>query len=302
MIEFIQHKNLKWYHLLNPSEEDFKYLMDTFPFHPLDIEDCRSKSQRPKVDIYDGYYFMILHFPYFDKINKFLKTKEIKIFWGKDYIITVGNSHWVVKNLFNTAEKNPMLKEELLSGTSDILLYKILERLMSESQILLNKISNEVELINLYLFNKNAEKTIERISITRRNLILLNTIFKPQLRLFHKFESGDVKGFAPDMEEYWSNILDYYQKIWDMIEDYEELIEGLSKTFDSLQANRTNEIMKVLTFISTTLLPLTFLTGLYGMNIGLPLQNSPYSFHILIGIMISIVLFLVLYFRRRKWI
>jgi magnesium transporter len=302
MIEFIQHKNLKWYHILNPSDEDFKYLMDNFPFHPLDIEDCRSKSQRPKVDIYDDYYFIILHFPYFDKVNKFLKTKEIKIFWGKDYIITVGNSHWVVKNLFNTAEKNPMLKEELLSGTSDILLYKILERLMSESQILLNKISNEVELINLYLFNKNAEKTIERISVSRRNLILLNTIFKPQLRVFHKFESGDVKGYADDMEEYWGNILDYYQKIWDMIEDYEELIEGLSKTFDSLQANKTNEIMKVLTFISTTLLPLTFLTGLYGMNIGLPLQNHPYSFYFLIGIMIAIVLFLVLYFRKRKWI
>jgi magnesium transporter len=302
MIETIKYNKLTWYHILNPSEEDLSFLIEKFDFHPLDIEDCRSKSQRPKIDIYEDYYFLILHFPYFDKINKFLKTKEVKIFWGSDYIITIGNSHWVVKNLFNTTEKNPALKEELLSNSSDLFLYKILERLMSETMTLLNRMSNEVELINLDLFSKKAERTIERISVTRKNIILLNTIFKPQLRVFHKFESGDVKGFAEDMEEYWGNILDYYQKIWDQIEDYAELIEGLSKTFDSLQANKSNEIMKVLTFISTTLLPLTFITGLYGMNIGLPLQNHPYSFLILCLTMVTIVLFLILFFKKKQWI
>ena len=72
-----------------------------------------------------------------------------------------------------------------------------------------------------------------------------------QLPVFNKFESGEIEGFAENMEEYWGNILDYYQKMWDLIEDYSELIEGYSKTFDSMQANRTNEIVKILTLISS---------------------------------------------------
>lgn len=213
----------------------------------------------------------------------------------------MGNSHWVIRDLFNRAKENAKLKEELLSDSSDKLLYKILEKILSETFILLSKIGEEVDTISRELFSKKAEKTIERISFTRKNIILLDTIFKPQLRLFHKFESGEIKGFAEDMEEYWGNILDHYQKIWDLVEDDKELIEGLSKTFDSLQTNRINEIMKVLTFISTTLLPLTFITGLYGMNVNLPYQNHPYAFWIVAGMMFLILGFLFYFFKRRRW-
>lgn len=301
MIDTIESGKLKWYHILNPSEDDLNYLKDNFHFHPLDIEDCRSINQRPKIDIYDDYYFMILHFPYLDKANKFVRTKEVKIFWGKDYIISIGKSHWVIKNLFNSFKENAVKHDKNISGSSDGLLYTILDRLMVETYSLLLRLGGEVELINRELFNKKAEKTIERISVTRKNIILINTIFKPQLRLFHKFESGDIKGYADDMEEYWGNILDYYQKMWDMVEDYAELIEGLSKTFDSLQTNRINEIMKILTFFSSIMLPLTMITGMYGMNIGLPFQGHPYAFWMVFGFMGLIVISLVIYFKRKGW-
>jgi magnesium transporter len=103
------------------------------------------------------------------------------------------------------------------------------------------------------------------------------------------------------MEDYWGNILDYYKQLWDLTEDYAELIEGLSQTFDSLQANRTNEIMKILTLISSILLPLTFLTGLYGMNVNLPLQDDPRSFWIVIAAMLGIAFFMIMFFKRKKW-
>ncbi len=307
MIETIRFGTLKWHHIINPTEENLQFLKDNFHFHPLDIEDCLSVTQRPKIDIYDDYYFLILHFPSIDKTNRFIRTKEVKIFWGKDYIITIGTSHWVVKDLFektlqSLSEEQSHKNPDALSGTSDAILYKILYRLMDESYTMLNKLGYEMELINRNLFERHAEKIIERISIARRNIIHINTIFKPQRGLFHKFESGEIKGYAENMEEYWGNILDYFQKMWDMVEDYEELIEGLSKTFDSMQANRTNEIMRVLTFISTTLLPLTFITGLYGMNVGLPLQNHPLSFWLLIGMMVLIVVSLIFWFKRKKWL
>ncbi len=303
MIETIKFNNFSWMHILNPSDENFDYLMDNYDFHPLDIEDCRSKVQRPKIDIYDDYYFLILHFPCFDKANKFLEIKEVKVFWGKDFIITIGNSHWIVKKFFNSVKEDiEAFKEELSSETSDALLYEIMERLMKDTLSLLGRIGNEVDQINYGLFNDKSQKIIEKVSITRKNIILLDTSFRPQLRLFHKFESGEIKGFAEDMEEYWGNILDYYQKSWDMIEDNKELIEGLAKTFDSLQTNRINEIMKMLTLISTVMLPMTFIASLYGMNVGLPLQHHPEAFLVVCIAMGIIVVGFLWFFIKKRWL
>lgn len=302
MIEKLKIGTLKWYHILNPSEDNLDFLKDNFHFHPLDIEDCRSVvNQRPKIDVYDDYYFMILHFPNFDKQNKFLNIKEVKIFWGEDFVITIGKSHWVVSEMFAEGKTQETKGDDFEVGTSDQLLYYILERLMKSTQIIIKKIGDNLDAINRELFNIRAERTIEMISYIRKNMIMLNTMFKPQLPLFGKFESGQIEGFADNMEDYWGNILDYYKMMYDMTEDYGELIEGLSQTFDSLQANRTNEIIKILTLISSILLPLTFLTGLYGMNVDLPLQSDPRSFWIVIGAMLVIVSFMYFLFKRKKW-
>ena len=227
MIETIKIGTLKWHHVLNPSEQDLEYLQNQFHFHPLDIEDCRSLiNQRPKIDIYDDYYFLILHFPYFDKTNNFLRTREEKIFWGRDFVITLGKAHWVVSELFRMTRSKIERREEMDFATSDALLYRILEYLMKESYILIRRIGDQVDQAGRMLFQRKTLPTIEKISITRRNTIILNTIFKPQLPVFNKFETGEIEGYAESMEEYWGNILDHYQKIWDLIEDYSELIEG----------------------------------------------------------------------------
>ena len=192
--------------------------------------------------------------------------------------------------------------KEMLSS-SDLLLYHILDRLMLETYTLIMRVGAEVDLINYDIFNKKARSIIELISVTRRNIILLNTTFKPQLRVLHMFEGGAIKGFVDpevlDMEDYWGNILDQYQKMFDSIEDYGELIEGLSQTFDSLQANRTNEIMKVLTYFSTIMLPLTVVTGFFGMNLEFPFNPNVTSFWIVIGAMVVVTILLIIFFQRR---
>jgi len=276
-------------------------LENTFHFHALDIEDCRQINQRPKIDVYDDYYFLILNFPNFDRQNLFVKPKEVKIFWGEDYIITVGKTHWTIENLFKEAKKQEERGEDFEIATSDALLYTMMERLMTQAVYLLRKVGLELELINRELFNTRAETIIERLSATRKNIIVLNTMFKPQLRVFNKFESGSIQGFADNMEDYWGNILDYYNKIWDMTEDYGELIEGLSTTFDSMQTNKTNEIMKILTLISSIVLPLTFLTGLYGMNVTLPLQEERTAFWILLALMVILSVGMITYFKKKHW-
>ena len=209
-----------------------------------------------------------------------------------------------MSQLFNEYEERLHNNEEVNIESSDKLLYRILEKLITESVYLLRKVGLDVELINRELLQEKQVKIIERISITRKNLILINTIFKPQLRLFQLFENGKIRGVTEDveyMEDYWGNILDSYQKVWDMTEDYEELIEGLSQTFDSMQTNKTNETMKILTIISSIILPLTFITGLYGMNVELPFQDKAWAFYGLIGVMAVVGVVFICIFKKRKW-
>lgn len=305
MIETIQYKALRWLDITNPSEDDYRVLLDDFHFHPLDIEDCRGTNQRPKIDEYDDYYFLILHFPYFDKGNKFIRIREVKIFWGRDYIITVGKAHWVVKKFFDEINDDLADGDAATQGmmaTSDQLLYHILNRLMLETNTLVQRVGAEVDLINYDIFNRRARSIIEQISVTRRNVILLNTTFRPQLRVLHMFESGGIKGFVDpekiDMEDYWGNILDQYQKMFDSIEDYGELIEGLAKTFDSLLTNRTNDIMRVLTYFNTIMLPLTLVTGFFGMNVDFPFLANTTAFWIILGALVLLMVTIIILFRR----
>ena len=152
MIETLAVGKLKWHHITDPTEEDFVELKEKFHFHPLDIEDCRSVNQRPKIDIYDDYYFLILQYPDFDRQDKFIFPKEVKLFWGKDYIITLERKRWHVSQLFNeySERDDETLTKEL--ATSDILLYRIIEKLMKESLYLLKKIGFELEMLNKELF------------------------------------------------------------------------------------------------------------------------------------------------------
>lgn len=299
MIETIKYGTISWSHITKPTENDFKYLIDTYPFHPLDIDDCKStKFLRPKADIYVDYYFMNFHFPVFDKSNTFIEIREMKVFWGKDYLITLGKSHWIVKDLFDIEKRDKKMEV----SSSDILLYNILNQLTKMTQNIVERVEEDVNECGRLIFSKKAEKPIRRISITQKNIIALNTMFKPQLPLFSRLQNGSIEGFADDMEDYWGNILDYYQKIWDVVEDCGELIRGYSTTFDSLQVNKTNEVIKILTLISSVLLPVTFIASLYGMNINLPFQNSTNSFFIISSGMVFIILLMAGYFKYKDWI
>ena len=172
MIEAIEHKQLKWQHITNPTEEDYDYLLETYEFHPLDIEDCKSNNQRPKIDEYNNYYFLILHFPYFEKDGKSIRVREVKIFWGKDYIITIGKPHWAVKQYFDDLRQDIAQHDEDAQeamGCSDLLLYNILNRLMPP---LSNMCSTRSWGLNVVLSRMMLRRVIEMPSMMLRARLL----------------------------------------------------------------------------------------------------------------------------------
>lgn len=299
MIGRINYGGVTWTHLVKPTDADFNEIIRVYNFHPLTIEDCKTTNHRPKIDKYDDYYFLNLHFPYFvDKIQTLVDIKEVKIFWGKNFVVTIGKTEWLFTKEF---EKEKIAEKRMTISSSDELLYILIDKVMKATQKLVDKIDSEVDDCGKNIFGRKAKKIIEHISLTRKNVIIMNTMFKPQLAIFRKLNTGVIKGFADNMENYWGSIQDYYQNIWDTVEDAGELIKGYSKTFDSLQVNKTNEVMKILALVSAILLPITFISSVYGMNIKLPIQDNPNLFIYLGSVMITIILIMLSFFRYKKW-
>lgn len=306
MIENITLNGLTWLNILNPTEEDFSALVKKYDFHPLDIEDCRSKVQRPKYENYDDYKFLVLQFPVMKRRGYRLTIEETDIFWGKDYIITLHSENLsILTDLFNELNKDKEKSSKYFSNGPDYLLYKILNDMVLAIFPLIKKISNEIDYIDTSFEDIKASKLIDRISALRRNIIYLQTSLKPQKGLFLLFENQFKTQDDVEMDIYWGDLGDSIGKLLDMAEDFQELTEGLYSSIDTLLTYRMNSIMKTLTIFNVIMLPLTFITGFYGMNIRLPLQESFGGSLIAVsavsGIMVVIAISMLVYFKIRKF-
>jgi magnesium transporter len=149
-----------------------------------------------------------------------------------------------------------------------------------------------------------VRRTVQEISIVRRDIISFRRIVKPLIPVVNSLERKNRPFLRGDMEEYFGDVADGLSRIWDTLEEFKEVIEGLSDTISTLTNNRINEIIKVLTIISVILLPLTLITGLFGMNVDFPggWEHEPYAFELILGSMLVVMIAMLAYFRWRKWI
>jgi magnesium transporter len=306
MTERLIHNKLTWININNPTPDDLEDLKLKYDFHDLDLEDCRSKVQRPKFEDYEEYKFFVLHFPVHHHGNYRLGMEEIDIFWGKDYLVTLHTNRLPKMNeLFHLAQSNQDIQDLYFSKGCDYLLYKILHEMTLTIFPFMTQISLEIDYLDTHFTSVKPSKVIERISALRRNIIFLQTSLKPQRAIFLIFENQLADQEEKDMDIYWGDIGDYIGKVLDMAEDYQELTEGLYSSIDTLLTFRMNTIMKTLTIFSVIMLPLTFITGFFGMNIKLPLQDlvpdTLMASGILFGVMGIIALVMILFFKIRKF-
>lgn len=276
MLDIISNDKMTWIDIVNATPEDLNYLRKSYNFHDLDLDDCLSKVQRPKFEEYDDYRFVVLHFPIVcdkGKNNRFL-IEELYFFWGENFLITIHSPR--MNRLTDSFEqlKNTESKfNKYFSQGVDYLLYKLLHKLVLQIFPIMTQISYDIDWIDNNYDKKRPESVIEKISALRRNIIFLQSSLKPQRNIFTVFEKMKDQQ-DKNMDVYWGDIGDYLGKIIDMAEDYQELLEGLYSSIDTLLTYRTNKIMKILAMISVIMLPLTFISSFYGMNVPLPFQNS----------------------------
>ena len=262
-----------------------------------------SRNQRPKIDEYDDYLFIVLHFPVFDKQVGRLNAAELDMFVGPDFLITLpSRAIPPVDYLFERCESSEEVRESLMSKGPGYLLYKIVDDSFDYCFPMLRKMGNKLERIEEEIFEGRSEEVVRDISNAKQEIINFRKIIRPQRAVLRDLERTKQRYLAEDLELYFDDINDASERIWDMLENYKEVVEALEDTNESVLAHRVNDILRVLTSISVIVLPLTLVASLFGMNVHVPGEGSLAAFWLVVAVMVGMLLGMLGYFRKRGWL
>ena len=306
-VETITAEGLRWVNIERPSPLECAWLEEQFGFHALDLEDVLSRNQRPKIDEYPEYLFIVLHFPVFDRAVGRLNAGELDIFVGPDYLVTIPNQPLQpVAYLFERCRQKEELRDQLFSKGSGFLLYRVIDDSFDYCFPMLRKIGNKLDALENEIFSGKSEEVVRDIFNVKQEIINFRKISRPQRPVLRDLERTKHRYLAAregeDLEIYFDDIVDAHERIWDMLENYKEVVEGLEETNESVISHRVNDILRVLTVISVTLLPLTLVASIMGMNVRVPGQGAIGAFWIVLAVMATMLVTLLWLFRRRGWL
>jgi len=305
MPDIIKTKEYFWIHFEENDEQTIKYLEKEFKFHELDIEDISSGPQQPKVDFYKDYLFGIFHFPDFQSDKGRIHVIELDVFLSKDYLITItkGNNKRI-NDFFQNIKNNKEYKEEMMEQGSAFLMYEIIDKLTEGCWPVVRKISTQISEAEEEIYSEESSKgVVWQIAIIRRNLIRLKRIITPQIIVISELVKTDQPYLKKALNDYLDDIGDTLSRMQGIVGGYFDTMDTLHNINESLISQRTNQVIKFLAIISASLLPLTLLTGIYGMNIqGLPFANDPNMVWLVFGGLFVFIFIVLIFSRKRDWL
>ena len=247
---------LTWVHLTSPDAVEASELAERFGWHALDLEDVLSKRQRPKVDEYPEYLFLVLHFPAYDKVIQRLNAAELDVFLGPDFLITLPNVELhPVTRLFGRCEEDAELRQTLFSKGSGYLLYHVLDDLFDYCFPILDKIGHKLDRIEDDMFEGRAEEVVRDISNAKQEIISYRKIIKPERSTLRVLERRAQRFLPGELEVYLDDIVDAAERIWDLLDNYKEVVEALEQTNELVLSHRFNDVLGILTVFSIVFCP-----------------------------------------------
>ena len=301
--EIIEASGIRWIHIESPRTADRDWLEEHFDFHPLDYEDVFSRNQRPKLDQYDDYVFIVLHFPLFDKDTNRILTAELDLFMGPDYLVTMPNMPLPpLSAMFERYREKDDLREEVFSKGSGYLLYKIVDTGVDASFPMLRKTALKLERLEDDIFEGRSSEIVRELSDTKQEIINFRKIVRPQRAVLRDLERTKQRYLQEELEIYFDDISDAAERIWDTLENYKEVIEGLESTNEAVLSHQLNDSFRILTAASVVLLPLTLIASVFGMNVQFPGEGESITFYLILALMAVLLVALVILFRRRGWL
>jgi magnesium transporter len=299
-------KNLVWVDMYVLNEADMieaeNVLANTFKFHPLTIEDARETRNQPKVEVFNEYLFFIVHGVKNETNSANFVTKELDGYLGKNFIVTYHHEAFRSIDLVKSRIRNSIFSCQ--KGAA-YLLHQIFDEVVDLYAPVVDDFENAIATLEERVFRmkRGNNDILEEIMDLRRSVARLRRISAKQLEVLYRFSHGGLPHIDINLLPFYRDVHDHLQRISDLSEGYRDLVSGLMDIHFSVIANKTNDVMKVMTIISTIMLPLSLIAGIYGMNFeNMPELKTPYGYFATIVVMIIVAIGLLIYFWRKGWI
>lgn len=302
-INKINHGKINWINIVNPTQDDIDYLEDKFDFHHLDFEDCLTTNQRAKIDRYDDYLFLILHLPV-KASDGSIASQELDIFVTDNTVITLHQNIDVLNKLFEDARDKIQVQENLMNQSPGYLIYTILNSLYETGFTLLDSLTAEASELEKEVFDIDlTTDKLKDILALKKDLINFRRIILPQRSVIAQLEHIYMgSNNNEDLEVYFDNIVDKIEKIYSILENQKEIVASLQETNEAIIFHNTNNIIRVLTVFSVIMMPLSVITGFFGMNVDLPIANNPIAYFAILIFMFAVLAIMLIFFRFKKWL
>ncbi|MBN2543633.1 magnesium/cobalt transporter CorA [bacterium] len=272
-----------------------------FDFHSLLLEDVLNTDQRPKMEEYDNYIFIIIKMLYYDENTGLIRIEQVSIVFGPNYVVTFQEIKGDVFNAVRERIRNG--KGRIRKLGSDYLAYALVDAVVDHYFIILEKIGDKIEELEQALVDNPTQETSRSIHSLKREMIFLRKSIWPLREVISGLERTESPIIKKDTLLFLRDVYDHTIQIIDTVETYRDMVSGMLDTYLSSISNRMNEVMKVLTIIATIFIPLTFIAGVYGMNFRyMPELQWKLSYPIVLLVMIFIGITMIIYFKRKKWL
>lgn len=288
-----------WVDMQEATPTEAELLSSVFSFHPLAIEDCLGHVEHPKLDDYGSYLYVVAHGLACSDTGDELQTRELDFFLGPNYLLTYHHEPLpCVTTLWNRVARD----ERYLQRGPDGLAHAIIDLLVDELIPVIDRLDDTVEKLEEEILDRPERRTVSRILAIKRATLQLRRTVGPQREVVFRLSRDDLALVRPKVRLYFRDVYDHLVRIVDMNDALRDLVAGALEIYLSTVSNRMNEIMKVLTMVTTVFMPLGLLAGIYGMNFRyMPGLESPSGFVVVSALMAVIALGMLYWFRRRGW-
>jgi magnesium transporter len=273
----------------------------SFSVHPLVLEDIANTGQRPKMEDFDDYLFVVLRMLRFDDEKNQTKAEQISILLGPDFVISFQEREGDVFDIIR--ERLRSNKGRIRKMGADYLAYSLIDAIVDNYFMVLEKLGGTIEDIEDKLVTDPKAETLQVIHDLKREMIFLRKSVWPLREVINRLEKSESTLIKKSTMVYLRDVYDHTIQVMDSVDTFRDMLSGMLDIYLSSVSNRMNEIMKVLTVIATIFIPLTFIVGVYGMNFKfMPELDQPWGYPAILIVMLSIAVMMLVYFRRKKWL